>query len=841
MIDYASSASLSRMLYGEDLIDWIIKNRPGITTERQSDGPVTFPSPLYPRTRNVLIVRAPMGSGKTTALMNWLQCILCNSNMSVLIVSCRRSFTNTLSEKINRAGMSGFCTYLSSSDYIMRGREFSRLLVQIESLHRVDSKLLDNYDIVILDEIMSTIGQLFSPTMKHLCQVDNILTSLLRYRPKIVAMDATINTQLIDMLAIMRGEENIHVIVGEYAASGFSRRSCTILRSLGTNILLSVMNEFKQLPSHTQPIFKQSTGVNGSLDISLHDRTFFSELTRRLEGGLNICLFSSTISFSEIVARFCLAYTDSVLVLNSTRNTPIDINSWSNYRVVIYTTVVTVGLSFNDSHFHSMFAYIKPTINGPEMVSVYQSLGRIRSLRLNEVLIYIDASGAGSEPVFTPMLLNHVIANGGGWPTRFSQITNMLCHNFRRDCIPTFRAADALYIFPRFKYKHLFERCTLNNVSDSINILHALLESNLIHVRFDGCDLQLNAEAFCDFLVILRADSITAQRDMKTLRKNATCPLPVEVDVIDSDAVACFVQKYLRPTVLANDLTELLTKLAEPITREQFINITMLEACRATPAALYSEAVFCRIYDYYASGNIPIIGPSGTLDTTILTCDFNTSGRWDLYRVCCKWAELLGINPLEGPNADIDPTKLLHVMKDDYDIYARSVLEIARCYLIDAQTALKRPVRATKCALSGIQNSHHSQPSTQSHAVSLFKVTWEILFGLRLTKSTTTFPGRTKVKNLRKAEIEALLDGAGIDRTSCKTHKDLYTLLMKSKSLFRNMRYDIRRPKWYDLLRSRLDKELGIYHDLVDLESVLAEIPSALWPRVEGAVDFHRL
>ncbi|AEI00210.1 UL9-like protein [Gallid alphaherpesvirus 3] len=839
MIDYVCSASLSRILYGEGLIDWIAKNRPGVTTERQSDGPVTFPPPLSSRARNVLVVRAPMGSGKTTALIDWLQRILYNPDTSVLVVSCRRSFTNTLFDKLSNAGLSGFGNYLTASDYSIRGREFYRLLIQIESLHRIDPDLLGRYEIIILDEVMSTISQLYSPTMRHLSRVDSILTTLLRNCPRIIAMDATINTQLVDMLASMRGEDNIHVIVGEYAAPGFSKRSCTILRNLGTDTLLSVMNSDQSDCFHVRPTPKHGADGTHSRHRSVTETTFFSELSRRLAGGLNICLFSSTISFSEAAARFCLIFTDSVLVLNSTRDIPIDINSWTRYRVVIYTTVVTVGLSFISSHFHSMFAYIKPTRNGPDMVSVYQSLGRIRSLRRNEVLVYIDASGARSEPVFTPMLLNHVIASGGGWPAQFVCATNMLCNNFRRDCVPTFKSADALYIFPRFKYKHLFERCTLNNLSDSINILHALLDANLISVRFDGSDSQLDAETFCAFLADLTADALIAQRDLKHLRKIACGQ--IQADLIDNEMVEPFIHKYLRHDGSPSDLAQLLTKLAEPLTREQFINITMLEACRATPAALYSEEVFCRIYQYYASGSLPIIGPDGGLGTVAITADFNVSGRWHLYRLCCRWATSLGINPLEGTAKNLDPLSMLRVMQNEYDTFIRSVLEVTRCYLLDARTASKRSVKTTKSALSGLARYPLGRQTEENHAFSVFKVTWEILYGLRLVKSATTFPGGTKVKNLRKAEIEALLDGAGIDRTSIKTHRALYTLLMKNKASFRKTRYEIRRPKWYALVKSRLDAELGIYHDILDLETVLAEVPPACWPRVEGAIDFHSL
>ncbi|RXF44728.1 hypothetical protein EG873_15750, partial [Enterococcus faecalis] len=117
--------------------------------------------------------------------------------------------------------------------YVMTGRPYRRLLVQIESLHRVDEHLINNYDVLVVDEVMSTLGQLYSPTMARLARVDALLARLLRGCPRVLVMDATINAQLVELLVELRGEPSVHVVVSDYATAAFASRRCLVLRHLG--------------------------------------------------------------------------------------------------------------------------------------------------------------------------------------------------------------------------------------------------------------------------------------------------------------------------------------------------------------------------------------------------------------------------------------------------------------------------------------------------------------------------------------------------------------------------------------------------------------------------------
>nr|QAU10782.1 UL9 [Human alphaherpesvirus 2] len=823
---YTSSVSLARMLYGGDLAEWVPRVHPKTTIERQQHGPVTFPDASAPTARCVTVVRAPMGSGKTTALIRWLGEAIHSPDTSVLVVSCRRSFTQTLATRFAESGLPDFVTYFSSTNYIMNDRPFHRLIVQVESLHRVGPNLLNNYDVLVLDEVMSTLGQLYSPTMQQLGRVDALMLRLLRTCPRIIAMDATANAQLVDFLCSLRGEKNVHVVIGEYAMPGFSARRCLFLPRLGPEVLQAALRP-PGPPGGAPP------------PDAPPDATFFGELEARLAGGDNVCIFSSTVSFAEVVARFCRQFTDRVLLLHSL-TPPGDVTTWGRYRVVIYTTVVTVGLSFDPPHFDSMFAYVKPMNYGPDMVSVYQSLGRVRTLRKGELLIYMDGSGARSEPVFTPMLLNHVVSASGQWPAQFSQVTNLLCRRFKGRCDAS--RADAAQargsrIYSKFRYKHYFERCTLACLADSLNILHMLLTLNCMHVRFWGHDAALTPRNFCLFLRGIHFDALRAQRDLRELR----CQDPdtsLSAQAAETEEVGLFVEKYLRPDVAPAEVVALMRGLNSLVGRTRFIYLVLLEACLRVPMAAHSSAIFRRLYDHYATGVIPTINAAGELELVALHPTLNVAPVWELFRLCSTMAACLQWDSMAGGSGrTFSPEDVLELLNPHYDRYMQLVFELGHCNVTDGPLLSEDAVKRVADALSGCPP--RGSVSETEHALSLFKIIWGELFGVQLAKSTQTFPGAGRVKNLTKRAIVELLDAHRIDHSACRTHRQLYALLMAHKREFAGARFKLRAPAWGRCLRTHASGAQP-NTDII-LEAALSELPTEAWPMMQGAVNFSTL
>ncbi|QOD40127.1 DNA replication origin-binding helicase [Macropodid alphaherpesvirus 4] len=833
---YASSVSLARMLYGGDLAEWIPTVHPKVTLDIQKHGPVSFPDASSATSRYVTIVRAPMGSGKTTALIRWLKEALHSPDTSVLVVSCRRSFTQTLAARFAASGLDDFVTYLSAPHYIMNDRPFHRLIVQIESLHRIGPNLSNNYDVLVLDEIMSTFGQLYSPTMQQLSRVDMQMMSLLRTCPRIIAMDATANAQLVDFFCSLRGEKNIHVVMGEYAMPGFSNRQCTFLPHLGHDVLRTTLKPDDE-SEHTQDLVQGLPDPPQDPPIP-PEGSFFFKIKSKLEAGKNVCIFSSTVSFSEIVFKFCQHFTDQVLLLNSF-TPPSDVSTWDRHRVVIYTTVVTVGLSFDRIHFDSMFAYVKPMNYGPDMVSVYQSLGRVRTLRDNELSIYMDGSGARSEPIFTPMLLNHLVQTCGRWPAQFSQVANILCRKFKDKCDVSTRQDPGLQnsrLYAKFRYKHYFERCTLACLADSLNILHMLLTLNCMPVQFWGYT-DITAQDFCTFIRTTHFDALKAQRDLRGLRGKEVC-VSLQAQITDTEEVCMFVEKYMRPEVSPTDILGLMRAINSVVNRTRFIHLVLLEACLRVPMATQSSAIFRRLYDHYATGVIPTIGAEGTIELIALHPTLQVSRVCELFCLCSviaahlKWDSAAGGAALTCSSDDI-----LNLLRPHYDRYVQLIFELGHCNVTDTNLLSEDAVKKVADALRGCPP--RGSITEKEHATTLFKLLWGELFGVQLTKSTQTFPGTSRVKNLTKQAIIDLLDKHNIDHHTQTTHRQLYALLMQHKQKFSNTRFKLRAPAWGKYIRTHSTNN-PLNADLI-LEAALAELPSDAWPMMHGALNFGDL
>ena len=96
-----------------------------------------------------------MGSGKTHAFMKWVsKQIIQNPDFSVLIVSARISFTNSIQEDCERVGVP-IASYLDfdNRERFKKIREQQRIIMQLDSLYMVDPK--KTFDVVFLDEIQS--------------------------------------------------------------------------------------------------------------------------------------------------------------------------------------------------------------------------------------------------------------------------------------------------------------------------------------------------------------------------------------------------------------------------------------------------------------------------------------------------------------------------------------------------------------------------------------------------------------------------------------------------------------------------------------------------------------
>ncbi|UOO01064.1 DNA replication origin-binding helicase [Psittacid alphaherpesvirus 5] len=875
------SLYLARRMYGCDLVERLQNLAGTISFDLQHGHPVIFPPPRF--SRPILLTRAPMGSGKTTALIAWLTDFLNTTDKSVIVISCRRSFTNSLVRRFHLSGLTSFTTYLQSNEYMLDVRSNRRLIVQLESLQRLSTSVAENYDVLVLDEVMSIMTQFFSSTVRRLRSIEAVFTKLIRDCKYIIAMDATTNISLVNLFVEFRGQENVHVIVNDYVSTGFVNRKCHVLRTLGTSIPAKILLEktheqtiakATKTPTKTPTSAHEVSDDDSTISITcsserrldlienfctardsanhtditrvairhpdspetiilpvsaLYDRkSFFANLVYKLSMGQNICIFSSTLTFSEIIAAFCsrLLTKRKVLLVNSTTEREIeDVRQWRSFRVVIYTTVVTVGISFDEPHFHSLFAFVMPSIHGPDMMTVYQALGRVRVLLEDEIILYFDVSGAWGGPTFTPMLLNSVLSDSvREWSGELVSPADLMCIRFATRCADTLPEYENT-IFARFKTKHYIERCTLTSANDSFSLLHTLLNNNRITVDLDMDDSVgvFNHEEFTKFMVSLRADCGTNRSDMRLLREYAfdkamgasdTTVLTTLMEHVD---VHDFIEKYLDlehfidPSVVLT----VVRGLKNAQTTAWLVNaifVTLCCLCPETEWKTYESEHFTtnhlnpthldKLLDHLTRGPFLMLIQGRTKSVYPAYGGISDSGRCDLLKMCVSMARELNWIPTIG-SVELPIDKVVYAIRTALSKgISVPILQYLRLnitepqWLTDSIIKLQRRLDG-KCSISssGLCKKVHTGE------VAIFRRLWAELFGIRTVKSQRTFPGNTRVKNLRKNDIIRLLREIGIEVDGRETHKILYETLMKHKQQFQTPRLQLSCPEWMKYLR----------------------------------------
>lgn len=140
-----------------------------------------------------LFIRAPMGSGKTTGIINAIR----NKKGSILVISPRRTITATIHRKFIEAGVS-ISNYLNGIEI---GAE--RIIISPNSLWKL--KKFRKYDYIIIDEIMLFLEYIFSDHPRNKKKMLLIIEKLLVECRKLICSDAFLHPKIIDIFYRWRG------------------------------------------------------------------------------------------------------------------------------------------------------------------------------------------------------------------------------------------------------------------------------------------------------------------------------------------------------------------------------------------------------------------------------------------------------------------------------------------------------------------------------------------------------------------------------------------------------------------------------------------------------------
>ena len=296
-----------------------------------------------------LCIKSEMDTGKTYLITELLKNYSAKFKR-VLFVTHRTKFANDIYEKFKSMG---FIHYQKDPDKMMFG---DKIICQIESLHKLFAFNNSPFDLIIMDEIESVLNQFSSPTMKG-TNYDILY--------KFTEMEKLANKLL-------------------YFDADFALRAYQYINNNIQKDPLFIINKF--------------TKCKRSITCYPTKKIVYNDIYTKLNENKNIAIISMSNKvgqkiYTNIIAKFpdkkILLMTSKTCSDDKVKEKLDNVNTyWIDYDVIIYTSAIDAGISFNKKHFDSLYIFACNNCNGPR--SLIQQTGRIRNLENDNIMTYVN-------------------------------------------------------------------------------------------------------------------------------------------------------------------------------------------------------------------------------------------------------------------------------------------------------------------------------------------------------------------------------------------------------------------------------------------------------------------
>ena len=291
-------------------------------------------------------IKSPYNTGKTSMISKLMEEF---NPKRILFITHRQSLTNELYGTFKKYR---FCSYLN------RAFDANRLVCQIESLHKITDSLdpfyynpnglIQTFDLVILDEIESLLYHFESPTVISKRSTFELFVSIIRNSKKVLALDGD-----------------------------FHNRGYDFISSFGESIIIH--NTIKKDPK--KYLF---TNNIKSLDESIDSY---------LKDNKKIVIISMS---PNMALKYYKKYKDTYKVLvhhgksnDNDKNLLKNVEeNWKQRDLVVYTSSVQSGVSFNVQYFSKLFVILsKKSCSSRDL---HQMCHRVRQFECNDVDVYLN-------------------------------------------------------------------------------------------------------------------------------------------------------------------------------------------------------------------------------------------------------------------------------------------------------------------------------------------------------------------------------------------------------------------------------------------------------------------
>ena len=299
----------------------------------------------------IMIIKSKMGSGKSTSSVNYIKQ---NNFKSILIISCRRSLTSTIYDKLKQNDIE-IDNYMKMNKNNIKNSE--NLIISPDSIEKL-SYPLKKFDFIWIDEAVSFIHYLTD------CIYINktnfiIIQYLLQNANKILLTDADFNEQIINFY------KDIFIKSSNYV--------------------------------YLHYWFKNEINIQYNLFIDQNEK-LLQDIKQDLENKKNLYIACDTLSgtkkiYEEIIQMNIIQLTDILIINSETSKSCVKINNdvnnyWLNYKVIIVSPSIIFGLDFNQPHIHKVYSILKTTtITAREAT---QQINRIRNILDKKVDIHLS-------------------------------------------------------------------------------------------------------------------------------------------------------------------------------------------------------------------------------------------------------------------------------------------------------------------------------------------------------------------------------------------------------------------------------------------------------------------
>ena len=324
-----------------------------------------------------MLIRAPMGIGKTKALIRYLEKV---KPTRVLVISPRISFSEEMMTKI--PSLRDYRSVPSNQKIDMFMAEFNHVVVQLESCHRIRCvEGVSMPDLLILDESESIISQMQNTIMTRMGTTRSVWATfeyLVRGSAKVIALDAYLGQRTMDVLSLRTGptvaqinrtpalSEKVFALMDRNHQQVLIRQNLrdgkkVVFVCTSRKYAIAVHDAIKhQMPEKKLMIFhgqkhmtaKQAAKENAAVD--------WSKAAGHTGKG------SKEIQKEEEEER---ARTKSKASVQE---------AWDGWDLLIYTSTITVGASFEKIHYDVLHAYFH-SCSATAMEGM-QMLGRVRDI-----------------------------------------------------------------------------------------------------------------------------------------------------------------------------------------------------------------------------------------------------------------------------------------------------------------------------------------------------------------------------------------------------------------------------------------------------------------------------